>query len=55
MVGIEVLKTFPSYDVYIHVKKEDKVYTAHTAQQWCEIRSLLMNGYSLTGKQYRQI
>ena len=44
MVGIELLKKFPAYDGYIHASKTEKTYTAHTAQQWAEIRDLLTCG-----------
>ena len=55
MAGIELFKKFPAYDVYIHVSKREKTYTAHTAQQWAEIRDLLSRGYSLTGKQHSKV
>jgi len=50
MVGIELFKKLPAYEVYIHFKRKDKTYTAHTTQQWTEIRNLLMRGYSLTSE-----
>ena len=50
MIGIELFKKLPAYEVYIHVKKKDKTYTAHTTQQWTEIRDLLTRGYSLSSK-----
>lgn len=50
MVGIELFKKLTAYEVYIHVKSKDKIYTAHTTQQWTEIRDLLTRGYSLESK-----
>ena len=47
--GIDLIKKFPTYDVTIHVKKKDKLYTAHTQFQWVEISQLLGEGYSLLG------
>ena len=47
MVGIELFKKFPGYDVSIHVTKKEKAYTAHTVQQWEQMRDLLRKGYSL--------
>lgn len=47
--GIDLIKKFPTYDVAIHVKKKDKLYTTHTQFQWVEISQLLGEGYSLLG------
>ena len=50
MVGIDLFKKFPAYDVHIHVHRKDKKYAAHTPQQWQEVRDLLARGFSLMGK-----
>lgn len=49
MIGIELFKKLPAYDVHIHVTKKDKTYTAHTVQQWSEVQDFLTQGYSLLG------
>lgn len=50
MVGVDLFKKFPAYDVHIHVHRKDKKYAAHTPQQWQEVRDLLARGFSLMGK-----
>lgn len=50
MVGIDLFKKFPAYDVHIHVHWKGKKYAAHTPQQWQEVRDLLARGFSLMGK-----
>ncbi|KAL9957638.1 hypothetical protein ACROYT_G034559 [Oculina patagonica] len=47
MVGVDLFKKFPAYDVHIHVHRKDKKYAAHTPQQWQEVRDLLARGFSL--------
>lgn len=47
--GIDLVKKFPAYDLTISVRRNDKMYTAHTQVQWAEISLLLEKGYSLAG------
>ncbi|KAL9977724.1 hypothetical protein ACROYT_G015162 [Oculina patagonica] len=55
ITGIELFEKFPAFDVWIHINKKEKVYTAHTAQQWAKIRDLLTPGYSLTEKRRSRV
>lgn len=53
MIGIELFKKLPAYDVHIHVTKKDEMYTAHTVQEWSEVRDFrLTQGYLLLGKKH---
>lgn len=50
MVGIELFGKFPACDLYIHLQRKEKRYTAHTTQQWQDIHQLPTRGYSLIGE-----
>ena len=53
LVGVDIFRKFPAYDVHIHVVKKDKRCSAHTPQQWQEIRELLTRGLSMIGRTIR--
>ena len=46
IASFELFKKLQAYDVNIHVCRQDKLYSAHTPEQWVQIRDLLTCGYS---------